>query len=424
MIPVCVNKKIKNDSVFTNKFLGKDIENELHTEKEFLIDSSENEEFYNYVTNEEPHFENYVQKPYKNTKFFNYKALNLLVKDEPVVEVNTTIYICAFHVNQSGKLPFLQFVMNKYPKQLFGDILTFPCFSYTGKNNILGECESKLDEVVSLYKDNNNYIYIGHICDGGNIYMFYDITHFEFQTHELYRDDTMWLVLLDEIINYQRTCNFKIHDSVSDFFKNNFSFCTLYDENELLIESPIVCYSGVHESKLKFTAIFGVGKHETDGIVGPYYYFTTYEKSIKSGGWSKNDCQEFRNDKKITEDGNGKYNSGGIVRFALFLGKKKILLNYPEDDTDESLYKNEKLKDETMCLERQTTRITDYDGKWTDSYDSVYIGKLEIDDGRILTDAPYWVVKEYEQQTSLSFHHIDKNTLGDKWNEYDVYYIK
>lgn len=424
MIPVCINKKIKNGSIFMNKFSGKDIESELYPEKEFHIDSVENEEFYNYATNEEYVLDNYIQKPYKNSRFFNYKALNLLVKDEPVVKFNTTIYICAFYVNQSGKFPFLQFVMNKYSKHLFGDVLMFPCFSYMGKNNILGECESKLDEVVSLYKDDNNYIYVGHVCNGGDIYMFYDITHFEFQTLELYRDDKMWLVLLDEIMNYKRTCNFEIHDRVSNFFINNFDFCTLYDKDELAIESPIVCYSGIHGSKLKFTAIFGVGKDETDGIVGPYYYFTTYEKAIKSGGWSKNYCQEFRNDKKITEDVNGKYNSGGIVRFAVFLGTKKIVMNYPKDDTDESLYKNEKLKDETMPLERQTTRITDYDGKWTNLYDSIYIGKLETDDGRILTDAPYWVVKEYEQQTSLSFHHIDKNTLGDKWNEDHVYYIK
>jgi hypothetical protein len=419
-----MNKKITNDSVFMDNFLGKGIENDFYKEKEFHIDPAENEDFYNYVTNEEDFPESYIQKPYQKSKFFNYKALDLLLKDEPLVDLNSNVYICAFHVNQSGKLPFLQFVMNKYSKYLFGDILTFPCFSYTEKNNILEECESKLDEVVGLYKDDNIYTYVGHICDGCDVYMFYDITHFEFQTQELYRDDKMWLVLLDEIVNYQRVCNFEIHNIVLDFFRNNFDFCTLYDKNELPIESPIVCYSGIHESKLKFTAIFGVGKDETDGIVGPYYYFTTYEKSIKSGGWSKNYCQEFRNDKKITEDENGKYISGGIVRFAVFLGTKKVVMNYPKDDTDESLYKNEKLKDESMSFERQTTRISDYDGKWAESHDSVYIGKLETDDGKILTDAPYWVVKEYEQQTAISFHHIDKRTLGDKWNEHDIYYIK
>jgi len=426
MIPASVNKKIKPESLFTNtnNFLERGIKDEVCIEKEFHIDSFENEEFYNYATNEEDNAENYIHKPCQSSLFFNYKALNFLVKDEPNVELNTNIYICAFHVNRSGQFPFLQFIMNKYPKHLFDDILTFPCFSYIGKNNILGECESKLDEVVGLYKDENSYIYTGHICVGSDIYMFYDLSHFDFQIQELYRNDKMWLVLIDEIINYQKVCNFEIHDSVSNFFKNNFEFCKLYDKNELPIENPIVCYSGIHESKLKFTAIFGIGKADADGVVGPYYYFTTYEKSIEGGGWSKNYSQEFMNNKKLTENESGKYNSGGIVRFAIFLGSKKILLNYPKDETDKSLYKNEKLKEENVSLERQTTRITDYDGNWTELYDSVYIGKLELDVGNTLTDAPYWVVKEYEQQTPLSFHHIDKRTLGDKWNEHAIYYIQ
>jgi len=424
MIPASANKRFKDDTPFMHNFLGKARENEACIENEFHVDALENEEFYNYIENEELISENYVQKPYRNSTFFNYKALNFLVKNEPVVELNANVYICAFHVNQTGKLPFLQFVMNKYPKHFFGDILTFPCFSYKGNNSILEECKSKLYEVTGFYKENNDYDYAGHISQGEDVYMFYDLTDFDFQTQELYRSDKMWLVLMDEIMNYQRVCNFEIHGSVVDFFKNNFEFCKLYDKNELAIENPIVCYSGVHKSKLKFTGIFGVGKAETDGVVGPYYYFTTYEKSIESGGWSKNCCQEFRNEKKITEDGTGKYDSGGIVRFAVFLGLQKVLMNYPEDEFDNSLHKKERLKDGERSLERQTTRITDYDGNWSELYDSIYIGKLELDDGRILTNAPFWVVKEYDQQIPLSFHHIDKRTLGDKWNENAIYYIK
>lgn len=424
MIPSSVNKRFKDESQIMDNFLGEMKETEVCIEKEFYVDSLENDDFYSYIASEEVISENYIQKTYKNDTFFNYKAFDFLVKDEPRVELNSNIYVCAFHVNQTGKLPFLQFVMNKYPKHLFGDILTFPCFSYKGTNSVLYECKSKLDEVVGLYKENNDYIYVGHISEGEDVYMFYDLTDFDFQTQELYRRDKMWLVLMDEIMNYQKVCNFEIHGSVANFFSNNLEFCKLYDKNELAIENPIVCYSGVHKSKLKFTGIFGVGKAETDGVVGPYYYFTTYEKSIESGGWSKNYCQEFRNEKKITEDGTGKYDRGGIVRFAVFLGSQKVLLNYPEDKFDNSLYKNEKLKDGERSIERQTTRITDYDGIWTELYDSVYVGKTELDDGRILTDAPFWVVKDYDQQTPLSFHHIDKRTLGDKWNECDIYYIE
>jgi hypothetical protein len=162
---------------------------------------------------------------------------------------------------------------------------------------------------------------------------------------------------------------------------------------------------------------------DNNGIVGPYYYFTTYQKAIESGSWSKTKKEEFRYGKKLTENETGKYNKGGIVRFALFLGSMKVPLNYPEDDVDSSNMKKQRVIDEEVG-ERQTMRISDYDGEWTNDYDSIYIGKLELDDGRIISDAPYWVVKEYEQQLPISFHYIDKRTIGETWDENGKYYIK
>ena len=47
-----------------------------------------------------------------------------------------------------------------------------------------------------------------------------------------------------------------------------------------------------------------------------------------------------------------------------------------------------------------------------------------MDDGKLLEDAPYWVVKEYNQQVPISYHYIDKRTLGNTWNENGKYYIK
>ena len=105
------------------------------------------------------------------------------------------------------------------------------------------------------------------------------------------------------------------------------------------------------------------------------------------------------------------------------MGATKVSLNYPGDGIDESLYKSQKLKENENQREMQTMRITDYDGNWCDEHDSIYIGKLELDDGRVLAEGPHWVVKEYDQQTPLSFHYIDKRTLGEVWDENDNYYI-
>jgi len=403
MFPSSVNKSnIKNVLSSFNSALSENSEN---IENDYDVDENENSEFYNYINSDDNISESYTPKMYRNKTFYKYKALDFLIKEDPVVDNNSNVFICAFHVNQTGKLPFLQFILNKLPNSMFGDFLAFPCFSYQGTENILDECISKLDEVMDSYEKKQEYKYTGHISLGKDVYIFYDLSHFDFQVQELYRSDKMWLVLMDEIINYQKVCNFEIHKNVFNFFRNNGKFSLLFDENEEEIETPIVCYNGTCISKVKFTAIFGVGKSENDGIVGPYYYFTTYERSIEKGGWCNKE-------------------TGAIVRFALFLGKCKVLLNQPADDIDDSLYKLEILKDFDNLTERQTMRVSDHDGKWVLSHQSVYIGKLELDDGRIIENAPMWVTKDYDQQTALSFHHIDNRTLGDSWNENKNYYIK
>jgi hypothetical protein len=183
----------------------------------------------------------------------------------------------------------------------------------------------------------------------------------------------------------------------------------LYDENNNCIENPIVCYRGVaNEKKLRFTGVFGIEQMKNNGLVGPYYYFTTYNKAIEEGCWSIDN--EFKNE------------PGGIVRFALFTSSMKVILNYQEDEIDVSELKKQLLQKNNNTIESQIMRITDYDGNWTENFNSVYIGKLELDNGEILNDAPYWVVKDYSQQLPLSFHYIDKRTLENKLN--NEYYIK
>jgi len=422
MFPSSINKRVRKAmSEETNANIVEMVET---FEKDYEIDEKENDEFYKYVNGEDDVYDNYIERMNEDEKYVSYKAIEYLEKNEPNVDENTNVYICAYTLNKNGKYPFLGFVMKKYPNYLFDDMLTFPCFTYMGKKSILDECNSKMDEMVGLYDEKKKYNYTGYFCEDESLYVFYDVSEYSIELQELYRDDPMWLVIVDEILNHRHVCNFPIHSQVTDFFSKHIELCMLYDKNENLIEMPVVCYNGVHESKLKFTGIFGTSKEENDGLVGPYYYFTSYNKSIESGGWSKNKSVEFRNEKKITENEMGKYNKGGIVRFAIFMGDTYVALNYPNDDTDNSEFKKQILKENNSSIERQTTRITDYDGKWADLHDSIYIGKLELDDGRILKDAPYWVVKDYNQQVPISYHYIDKRTLGNTWDENGEYYIK
>ena len=222
-----------------------------------------------------------------------------------------------------------------------------------------------------------DYNYNGSLTMDDDLYLFFDIT-----------DETMtdigpklWLSLIDEIINYNNICNFQIESTVSTLFLNNNQLLILHDTCGNPYESPIVAFSGQHDSLLNFTFVFGVSDIETSGN----YSFTDYVYSIKNGGWSKTGLPEIKYGKLITENEYGRYIKGGIVRFALFLGKNEIINN----------------------TELLTTN-------WTTEFDSIYYNRLGM---------PIWIVSKLEQQQPLSYHYIDKKSLSASFNANDVYFV-
>ena len=142
-----------------------------------------------------------------------------------------------------------------------------------------------------------------------------------------------------------------------------------------------------------------MSKPDNNLLFGPYYYFTNFKNAIKQGGWAE-----------VT---NYKYNKGGIVRFALFAGKTKVILNNSSGLIDDSNIKNEFLSSTNNLYENLTLRITDYDGNWVNSYDSIFMEDIELDNGMKIENTPIYVVKKYEQQVPLSYHFIDNNLLDD-----------
>ena len=39
-------------------------------------------------------------------------------------------------------------------------------------------------------------------------------------------------------------------------------------------------------------------------------------------------------------------------------------------------------------------KISDYKGNWTNNYDSVYVGLVNLDDDNVLMKYPLWVLRE------------------------------
>ena len=364
---------------------------------------------------------------------YNYNALSLLVDSiDDILCSNITIKITAYEIKNNTKYPYLKYLL--YKDEL-SEALFFPVLPTTYQNvnseNVIKLSKLMLFNLLSLteYSDfDKNICFKGFYLNGRDVHIVFDLTDCKLQIYDVYRENQMWFTLLDEIVNHKNMCNFFIDSSVTNFFINNDDFIFLKNENGDNYELPVVGYigmNGINYNKVSFMYTFGNSTKDKTAILGPYFYFTDYKNSIRQGGWSETGKPVKKDDDLITDNEYGRYKKGSILRFGLFLGKMKIVENLPNDETDNSYTKKERLEDTDLDknMEILTTRISDHDGKWAEKYDSAFLGKIELDNGECLKNTHIYVLKEYEQQIPLSYHFIDKKYLKEKYDENIDYLI-
>ena len=317
---------------------------------------------------------------------YNYRALESLTKNiGEVIDVNYVV-ICPYSINTDGVAPFLQFgLIND------GISLNFIKIPWT-------------EFSVDLETLNNFH---GHLLENKTLYLFFDYRP-DNEDIFLFMFPVQSFVLADEIMNHRMVCRTAISIDVLDFFTRHNEFLYLENHRGKIYESPVVAYRGTYAENATFMSTFGVSCSQSDAVMGPYYYFTDYINAMKQGIMPTPE-QLANNEFKKYLSADNKYRNGSVLRFAVFLGKTKVVLNRPSDNIDESKMKQHLLSnDETSSMARLTMRITDYDGAWTNQYDSVYVGKIDLDDGCKYMNSPLWVVKDYSQQTFLTSHPIDR----------------
>jgi hypothetical protein len=341
----------------------------------------------------------------ESPNYYNYKAKrNLQIELSEDLNTYNKIYICAYQVNNEAKYPFQRFLL---VNDIFSDTLAFPqvkIFKGLSSENMINFAKVNLATLLqdNFEKFDEKLEFNGYFANNDNdLYLIFDITKCNVQINDIEKNmNTVWLALLDEILNHNHLCNMIVDVKVTDFFILNEDFCFLLDENEGIYEIPIVGYVGKPESKLNFTYTFGQTMDNKTGILGPFYYFTNYFNAF-------DDAVKFNDSKQ------------GLVRFALFLGNTKYIENQENDNIDDSEIMSRRLEDDTLeqNKERLTMRIADHDGKWSEFYNSAYLGYIELDNGSFL-DKPTIVLKEYTQQIPLSYHYVNKKTVN---NEYLIY---
>jgi len=227
---------------------------------------------------------------------------------------------------------------------------------------------------------------------------------------------------MSEITNLLKFCNVPIQQETTHFFINNPDFIYLYSDENEQIETPSIGFVGEPtETKLRFSVVFGESTRDNSALMGPYYYFTNFRNAFRRGGWLSEKQYKNGNSEPQIIDLDNPFNhttTGGVVRFALFAGVTKYADNNYASLEDESDTKKERLEDPKLDQHKEALmiRISDHDGNWTNAYNSVYVGtNMELDDGNYLDDTPMLVLKDYNQQVPLSYHFVDKRTLGDKY---------
>ena len=106
------------------------------------------------------------------------------------------------------------------------------------------------------------------------------------------------------------------------------------------------------------------------GDFGHFFYFTNYD---------------------------GASSSKFIVRYALFLGKTNALFNRSSDPK--------------RGPNPLTTRLYDKMGEWAKDFDSLYVGKVKLSDGKYHTKQPIIVLKDFNQHHVLSWHYMNKKYI-------------
>lgn len=340
-----------------------------------------------------------MEKNIQQNIFYNYKALELLIDniDEYLIENNIkNIKIVAYEIKHNNNYPYIMYALIK---NLHTNTLFFPELEINmlelNSEKIIMITKINLLNLLSLNEYNNfenNICFKGFYLNSEEIYIFVDLTECNIQKKYILNKSALTFALIDEIMNHNNVCNYLIDKSITSFFNCNIDFCFLKDKNNNNYEIPSVGYVGINSNNtninnMNFVYEYGILKQDYNAILGPYYYFTDYKNAINQN--NENDQNNIK-----------------IIRFALFLGKTKVIENLINDEMDKSIIKKKRLVDPNLdsILEELTIRISDHDGKWSEKYDSVFLGELKLENDEYLKNTPIIVLKKYEQQVPLSYH--------------------
>ena len=332
--------------------------------------------------------------------------LSILQKDVTKLK-NIDVFLCCYGIFNQKINPFLSYLLYKYKDTSLMSFLKLHINS-----NIKGEIHTFFMKNVGMspqimgFKKHNGKVYV--ICFLNFKYLI---------QNEYLKKRELWWTTIHEICNQRRLMMFNIHHSVYDFFYSYPSLIYLMDANKRRLTIPRIGYYGCNVKLMSYVSALGIQQSEYTPF-GNFYYFNTFTRAVKYGGW------DYSPDKEVSVDKHNRVDKGGIVRFAVFLNNNRMLLNHPQDPKTTFNKDNDT---DFISMYKKYPRMVDPNGDWAKDNDTLYVGVLldkEYNERFHRKTREQYITKKSSDYTALSSHIIDKETLGDVWDENDTYGIK
>jgi hypothetical protein len=413
-----LTEKIKsftnNNNLPINKARNTDAETDAETDTDTDTET-DTETDKDTDTDTDTETETETKKP--NSSYTHYvDTLNKAIPNKKYKDIR----VCLYKIITDEMYPFIMFLLYKYEN----NILNFIKIDHddTNHQDIITHILSKFKDIFSELPD-VSLEYKGFIESNKNedyedlvVILKYNTSSVKRQIQQVTYDSKWWWLLSSEIINYKKVLNFDISSFSTKFLLENNKLMFLYDDEGNIYETPDVGYYGNHYKKIASVASLGLSRQGIYSSFGPYYYFSTYTHAMRNAIWNPSYKPMKVLDEYITVDERGRYTKGGIVRFALFSGRTKVLMGRSFDKPDASHISIElALKNEFVAA---MIKLRDSDGRWTEEYNSIRIGShtIKLKDKPIIYTDPLIALKEYEQHVTLEYYYVD--TAQDISEEY------
>jgi len=343
-----------------------------------------------------------ASEPYEKT--YTYMADDILdIQPNSIKETDAAIQI-NFRISKCRRAvkPYIEFAVIKN-----NDKLAFPTIST--QNGIIPDGLKDCD-------------YYGKVIDIDDEILLYECPCVNEVTMVQSNDSLFW-VTLDDAVNVKKVFSMEIDESVTELLLNNEKLMFLQDEDGILVETPMTGYKGAYYKKMAFIAALGVPRSGPYSSLGPYFYFADFDRSLRYACITYDGKPKVINGDSITIGDTPVYLKGGMVKFVLFMGHSKVMMNLKHDKIDTS--DESKALAEKRPFIKTILRLRDSAGQWSSSYDSVIQPTTTVFDPELNRERqldPQFVVKDFNQQVPISYAYFDTTniTINPKTSFYDI----